>query len=125
MSRSILREDRSLSLFFYQPGDLGDNKCYSQNMTYQIVLTDYNLIAIKKQKNGHEEFIIPKDNVLTISAEKEDIADSLTLPKVYTDAQNLDKAIVVTLKDETHDRLVLEVSDPEAVIARLRTAIIQ
>jgi len=92
-------------------------------MMYEIVLTDYNLIASKLLKNGHEEFIIPKENVLTISAEQKDISDSLNNPKAYIDAQNLNKAIVVTLKDEPHERLVLEVSDPEAVIFKLRTAI--
>ena len=91
-------------------------------MVYQITLTDYNLIASKPLKTGYEEFIIPKENVLTISAEQKDIADSLTKPKAYIDAQNLNKAVVIILKDEPHDRLVLEVSDPEAVILKLRVA---
>lgn len=90
-------------------------------MAYQITLTDYNLIASKILKVGHEEFIIPKENVLTISAEQKDIADSITMPKAYVDAQNLSKAIVITLKDEPYERLVLEVSDPTAVILKLRT----
>jgi hypothetical protein len=90
-------------------------------MVYQITLTDYNFIASKPSKNGHEEFIIPKENVLTISAEQKDIADSITKPKAYVDAKNLSKAIVITLKDELHERLVLEVGDPKAVILRLRT----
>lgn len=92
-------------------------------MTYNIVLTDYNLIASKLLKNGHEEFIIPKENVLTISAEQKDIADSLNKPRTHVDAQNLNKAVVITLKDEPQDRLVLEVKDPEAVINKLRDAI--
>ena len=92
-------------------------------MTYEIVLTDYNLIAKKLLKNGHEEFIIPIENVLTISAEQKDIADNLNNPRAYIDAQNINKAVVVTLKNETHERLVLEVSDPEAVILKLRAAI--
>lgn len=92
-------------------------------MIYEIVLTDYNLIVRKSLKSGHEEFIIPKENVLTISAEQKDIADSLTKPKVYVDAQNLNKSVVITLINESYKRLVVEVSDPKKVIARLRASI--
>jgi|SRR3989344_3445750 len=90
---------------------------------YEVVLTDYNLVISKSRKNGREEFIIPKENILTISAEQRDVANSLTKPKVFVDAQNLNKAIVVTLKDEPYKKLVVEVNDPEEAISRLRSSI--
>ena len=77
----------------------------------------------KSCKKGREEFIIPKENILTISAEQRDVANSLTKPKVFVDAQNLNKAIVVTLKDEPYKKLVVEVNDPEEAISRLRSSI--
>jgi hypothetical protein len=90
---------------------------------YEVVLTDYNLVISKSRKNGHDEFIIPKENILRISAEQKDLADSLIGPKVFVDAQNLNKAIVVTLKDEPYNKLVVEVNDPEEAISRLRSSI--